>query len=130
MENKLCNAVYKQFAKAEGKAKAGTEWEQGGLAGGKRIGRADDQYPVFAVTREQAANAAKWLGGRLPTPAELDMAAGFWQRGGRNGPARGRTWPSTGPRSGLPGRRPCERRRQPTGGATCRATARSGHRRN
>src|SRR5262249_36768107 len=48
-----------------------------------------DDLPVMRVTRPEAEAAARWLGGRLPTAEELDMAAGFWRQEGRPGPAKG-----------------------------------------
>ncbi len=45
--------------------------------------------PALGITAEQAAACAKWLGGQLPTARQWDKAAGFWDRDGRDGPARG-----------------------------------------
>jgi formylglycine-generating enzyme required for sulfatase activity len=41
------------------------------------------------VTWAEAERCAAWLGGKLPTPGQLDLAAGCERRDGREGPARG-----------------------------------------
>src|SRR5262249_27851808 len=42
------------------------------------------------VRRDEADRFAAWLGGKLPTAAQLDLAAGLGQDSGRDGPARGK----------------------------------------
>jgi serine/threonine protein kinase/formylglycine-generating enzyme required for sulfatase activity len=73
------------FYLMEGKLSAGLYAK---LAG-KVPGTSDQNWPIFNVSRDDAAKLAAGLGGRLPTALELDMAAGYWQRGDRLQPARG-----------------------------------------
>jgi hypothetical protein len=68
MENKVANALYAAFP--------GADKDQ-----------PRDQRPVMGKTASEAAAFAAWLGGRLPTARQLDRAAGFYERGGRRGPA-------------------------------------------
>lgn len=90
MENKLSNALFRRFAAANPEAVARSQWTKGGYEGGKDLERTPDNLPVYRVTHAEAVAAAEWLGGRLPTPAELDMAAGSLRdRQGRPSPARG-----------------------------------------
>jgi formylglycine-generating enzyme required for sulfatase activity len=42
------------------------------------VGNANEDLPVLRVTWEEARACAEWLGGRLPTPKELDVAAGYY----------------------------------------------------
>jgi formylglycine-generating enzyme required for sulfatase activity len=73
MENKVSNDLFRAFTEAE-KDAAGPQWQKGGLAGGKNVVPLNGQHPVFRVTRAEAERCAKWLGGRLPDPAELEQA--------------------------------------------------------
>jgi hypothetical protein len=67
MENKVWNALYREFAATPG----------------------PDRLPVMNVTFTQAQKFAQWLGGLLPTARQWDHAAGITQHGGRSGPALG-----------------------------------------
>lgn len=46
--------------------------------------------PAFGMTVDQALACAVWIGGELPSVDQWDLAAGFWDRQGRNGPALGK----------------------------------------
>jgi hypothetical protein len=48
-----------------------------------------NDLPALGKTAREALDFADWLGGRLPTARQLDKAAGFFAREGRNGPSRG-----------------------------------------
>jgi hypothetical protein len=61
-ENKVCNGVYRAFARQPGNKVAGLVWRHRGLANGQDAGD-DDLLPVFRVTRPEAEDCAKWLGG-------------------------------------------------------------------
>jgi hypothetical protein len=76
MENKVSNGMFAGFAKKEGRALEKSRWREGGLAWGRALGVENDRFPVFRVTRPEAARFAGWLGGRLPTAKQLDQAAG------------------------------------------------------
>jgi serine/threonine protein kinase len=52
-------------------------------------GKIGGLLPAVNMTADQAADMAAWLGGKLPTPAQWDAAAGWSQRAGRPGPAQG-----------------------------------------
>lgn len=90
MENKVWNALYREFA-TDSAGQAGETWKKGGLAGDMDTGDGD-LLPVMRVSRPQAEAFAEWMGGRLPTAAELDHAAGADEpayREEREGPAEG-----------------------------------------
>jgi hypothetical protein len=80
MENKVWNGLYRAFARAEPGA-AGSTWQRGGVAAGRDLGSTSARLPVLRVTRPQAERCAAWLGGRLPSAAQLDWAAGLGQKG-------------------------------------------------
>jgi formylglycine-generating enzyme required for sulfatase activity len=92
MQNKVWNSLFRVFADAA-KEPIEPDWQKGGMAGGKDVGSKEDLYPVFRVTRSEAERFAAWLGGRLPSPAELgyvkarprvrNAAVGRWQTGPR-----------------------------------------------
>jgi hypothetical protein len=79
MENKVCNGVYRAFAREVGDKLAGLVWRRGGLANGQDAGD-HPLLPVFRVTRPEAERCAAWLGGRLPTARQLDLAFGYGDR--------------------------------------------------
>ncbi len=68
MEQKATNAMVGQFAKADPAALAATKWAA-----------ANNLAPAMNLTVTEAAAVARWLGGRLPTPAEWDTLAGFYE---------------------------------------------------
>jgi hypothetical protein len=47
------------------------------------------KQPALGMTRAEAGALARWLGGVLPTARQWDKAAGFFDRQGREGPAKG-----------------------------------------
>jgi serine/threonine protein kinase len=73
-ETKVTNEVFARFAAAE-------------LAGSAAW--PSDLKPATGMTDRQAYKCAVWLGGQLPTAKQWDKAAGFWDRDGRDGPAKG-----------------------------------------
>ena len=79
MENKVCNGVFRAFARQAGDKLAGLVWRRGGLANGQDAGD-HPLLPVFRVTRPEAERCAAWLGGRLPTARQLDLAFGYDDR--------------------------------------------------
>jgi serine/threonine protein kinase len=77
MENKVWNAFFAEFAQANPDAVAKTVWR-------------NDMPPRQPATRINAAEAfafARWLGGKLPTTAQWDYAAGVQNKAGRDGPS-------------------------------------------
>jgi serine/threonine protein kinase len=75
-ENKVSNGVFAVYAQANPLALTKSAWERGGKKAGKDLGfKGHDRLPVFRITRAEAEAFAKWLGGRLPTAAQLDAAA-------------------------------------------------------
>jgi hypothetical protein len=94
MENKVSNGLFAVFAEEQPQA-AGSSWQLGGQAGGRDLGNKNERLPVFRVTRPQAEAFARWLGGTLPSAAQLDQA-GAHQREPSAPPAIGR-W-EEGPR--------------------------------
>jgi serine/threonine protein kinase len=88
MENKVTNALFQKFAQAKPQAVKSKEWLLGGLANEKDIGvQGKEQYPVFRVAVEDAHRFAVWLGGRLPSGQQWDLAAGYTPKW--KGPYRG-----------------------------------------
>jgi hypothetical protein len=89
MENKVSSGVFRAFAEKNPQAVAGGPWKPGAVARDQN-GDDDDELPVFGVTWPEAKHCAAWLGGRLPTARQLDVAFGFvaWLNGGRNAPAK------------------------------------------
>jgi hypothetical protein len=77
METKVSNAVFAAFAKAH-PAEGEPDWAK--LPG---------ELPALGMSAERAQACAAWLGGELPTTRQWDKAAGFWDREGRDGPAKG-----------------------------------------
>jgi serine/threonine protein kinase len=75
MDEKVWNALFREFRQDRPGA---TAWRDHGGA----------KLPAVNVTWEEAKDFAKWLSGELPTPDQCDLAAGFWRRSGRAGPAR------------------------------------------
>jgi serine/threonine protein kinase len=75
-EDKATNALFKEFRTESHSGNSTWKDDEPGL-------------PALGMTLAEAEQCAKWLGGRLPTPEELDFAAGFSHRDGRAGPARG-----------------------------------------
>ncbi len=82
-ENKVWNGLYRSLQGG------GESWQRGGQKDGADAGDADD-LPVLRLTRDDAARAAVRLGGRLPSAAELDRAAGLARHpANRSGPFQG-----------------------------------------
>jgi formylglycine-generating enzyme required for sulfatase activity len=77
METKVPNAVFAAFAK-ENRIAGEPDWAN--LPG---------ELPALGMSAERARACAAWLGGVLPTTHQWDKAAGFWDRAGRDGPAKG-----------------------------------------
>lgn len=80
METKVWNALFRRFA-AERPGEVGDDWRLGGKADGRDTLDIVARHPVFRVKRREAEAFADWLGGRLPTAAQLDRAAAAWPRG-------------------------------------------------
>jgi serine/threonine protein kinase len=76
MVNKVSVGLFRRFA------------ERAGLIGWNPP-RGDD-YPAFHMTVFEAGQFAEWVGGRLPSEAQWDKAAGMYDPGDREGPYRGR----------------------------------------
>ena len=83
MVDKASVGLFRKFIEKT-KAKVHPDWNDR-AEDGTPIG---DDYPVFNVHVDDAQGFAEWLGGRLPTPAEWDKAAGLHDRDGRKGPFR------------------------------------------
>jgi hypothetical protein len=77
MENKVWNDLFDHFRKGNPRP---TQW---------KAGKGDEWLPALNVTAAEAADLARWLGGRLPTTEQWDKAAGFFRQEGRAGPAKG-----------------------------------------
>jgi serine/threonine protein kinase len=83
MENKLTNGTFADFAENNPDVVKDSHWKEGGVAAGANVRSAQDGWPwlpVLRVTWAEAKACAKWLGGRLPTPEELDVAAGYYDK--------------------------------------------------
>jgi formylglycine-generating enzyme required for sulfatase activity len=83
MQDKVWNDLYREFvASDQGKAAVppSTTWQQGARKGNGKIGPDDGGRPVVRVTQADAARFAKWMKGKLPTPEQLDFAAGYRER--------------------------------------------------
>jgi formylglycine-generating enzyme required for sulfatase activity len=90
MENKVSNGMFRAFVSEKKPQVVANElWKKGGVANGRSVGADDDDLPVFRLTRPEAERFADWMGGRLPTARQLDLAAGCGRREGHAGPARG-----------------------------------------
>jgi serine/threonine protein kinase len=91
-ENKVTNELFGRFAAANADAVKDSRWKEGGRVGNQSMGEADSprnaHLPVLNVTWEEARRCAEWLGGRLPTSRQWDLAAGFSAR--RDGPFQGK----------------------------------------
>jgi serine/threonine protein kinase len=79
MESKVSYEQFALFAKAEPNAVSGN-WPPNA---------AKAALPALGVTLAEAEAMARWLGGALPTARQWDKAAGFHDRQGREGPAKG-----------------------------------------
>jgi formylglycine-generating enzyme required for sulfatase activity len=66
LEHKVWNAFVQDFVKENAGAIDTAKWKGG-----------HDMLPAVNLTFAEAEKFAKWLGGRLPTTAEWDFAAGF-----------------------------------------------------
>jgi len=75
MQDKMSNEVFEAYVKATPGA-VKSPWEKGGIANGADAGKGS-KLPVFRITQAEAMGAAKWLGGTLPSPEQLDFAAAF-----------------------------------------------------
>jgi serine/threonine protein kinase len=71
MKTKVTNAVYDEFSSQ-------TRFF-GQIRRRLRVYSDPVDGPVFDIPVEAANTCATWLGGRLPTPEELDCAAGYYQ---------------------------------------------------
>lgn len=83
MENKVWAGLYRQFAETQPKGASGlksTRWDE--LA---KVYK-DERCPVLGTDVEDADRCANWLGGRLPSQAQWDKAAGRGIRSEREGP--------------------------------------------
>lgn len=78
LENKVHNALMAQYAREM--PVSDMSWPSAG---------AEADLPALGVPVDLAHKVAVWLGGKLPTPRQLDAAAGFWDQQGRAGPAKG-----------------------------------------
>jgi len=74
-QTKIPNAAFASFAEKKLKL-GGQNWP-------------DDAKPATGMTVAQAHQFAVWLRGLLPTTKQWDKAAGFWDRDGNDGPAKG-----------------------------------------
>ncbi len=79
MEAKVSYEQFAQFARAQPQAVRG-DWP---------TNAAKATLPALGITLAEAEALARWLGGALPTARQWDKAAGFQDRQGRDGPARG-----------------------------------------
>ena len=71
--------MFEQFARAQPEAVAHSQWRAGWGHGRADV---DGELPVLHVTCDKAWQFAAWLGGRLPTVAQGDKAAGRFDGGG------------------------------------------------
>jgi hypothetical protein len=70
--------------------------------GKQRPAGAAGRLPALGMPADEAAACARWLGGLLPTTRQWDKAAGFWDRMGRTGPARGNEHVAVGKKTPRP----------------------------
>jgi hypothetical protein len=84
MQNKVWNDLFEDFAtECPNRLDPHSQWRRGSKTRGRTIDpHTDGKLPVLRVTHREARQFAAWLGGRLPTPEELDIGAGY-----RDGPA-------------------------------------------
>jgi serine/threonine protein kinase len=80
-ETKVSNAMFAEFAREHPEKVADETWQQGALAGDQLLSAEEHpDLPVFHVTVDAASEFAHWLGGKLPSIAQWDKAAGFYDR--------------------------------------------------
>ncbi len=84
MQDKVSNKVFGQFAKANPHVAKPSQWAKGAVADNEDLTNANENFPVFRVTLDEAHQCARWLGGELPTVRQWDTAAGRFD--GANGP--------------------------------------------
>ncbi|MBV8678067.1 MAG: SUMF1/EgtB/PvdO family nonheme iron enzyme, partial [Planctomycetaceae bacterium] len=89
MENKVWNGLFARFAAEKPEAVQDSKWKS--TLKGDPTAPENIWLPVMNVTANEAQAFATWLGGRLPSCAQWDKAAGVYDRGGRMGPFEG-TW--------------------------------------
>lgn len=70
METKISNALFEDYRR---EAPGDTKWKNDGPT-----------LPATNVSWDEADKCARWMGGRLPSPEELDNAVGFTRPGGMN----------------------------------------------
>jgi formylglycine-generating enzyme required for sulfatase activity len=80
METKVWNELFGVFAEAHPESVPKSLWTKGTEAGAKGwlgVEGEASRYPVFNVRLAEAVRFATWLGGKLPSDAEWDKAAGL-----------------------------------------------------
>jgi serine/threonine protein kinase len=87
MENKVWNGLFARFAAERPEAVKDSKWKSS--LRGSPTAPENAWLPVMNVTAKEAQEFATWLGGRLPSCAQWDKAAGVYDRGGRMGPFEG-----------------------------------------
>lgn len=88
MEQKVSNELFSRFAQEMPDAVKNSDWQSGGLKAGKNVSVTNGRLPVLRVTFDEAWKFAVWMGGRLPTMAQWDKAAGRFESKRGEGPFR------------------------------------------
>lgn len=88
MENKVTNGQFLRFADQWKEQMANSLWHKGGRAGDRDTGSKCLLHPALRMTWQEARDFASKMGGDLPTPKQLDRAAG-WPGSQGEGPFTG-----------------------------------------
>lgn len=74
--HEITNAQYRRFFDAEGESQAGSRWQRASRKWAEplKLDPINNNLPVTNVSVEQAQAFCRWLGGRLPTEMEWEIA--------------------------------------------------------
>ncbi len=89
MENKVWNGLYRAFVESSSGSVSGSQWKEGPPAAVGADGADREHLPAMNVSCDEAFQFAAWLGGRLPSIAQWEKAAGRFEDQGGLGPFQG-----------------------------------------
>jgi formylglycine-generating enzyme required for sulfatase activity len=89
MEDKVWNGLFEKFVESFSGSSTASKWREGRPAAARVDGVDADQLPAMNVSCDEACRFAAWLGGRLPTLAQWEKAAGRFEDQPGLGPFRG-----------------------------------------